>query len=179
MITQEHDEDVIDEREFRRLFGTEPHGKDDESLCASVGLPDLDCEGVFDEENPPSVDEDGEEVDDDGDEMMRLDTEINRDASLKRLGNSKHKPFNKNALTDGFEVGKVQLADIKSVRAKILDKEKKTDEHIKMAVDYFIVERNKRRRIMIDQTEKELSGQMIDCNLEDWERRYLDYLNNN
>ena len=60
----------------------------------SVGLPNLDCEGVFDKENPPSVDEDGEEVDDDGDEMMRLDTEINRDTSLKRLGNSKHKPFN-------------------------------------------------------------------------------------
>ena len=161
------------------MLGTDPLGNDNKSLCSSVGLPYLDCEGVFDKENPPSVDKDGEYVGDDGDETMRLDTKINRDASLKRLGNSKHKPFNKNALKDGFEVGKVQLADIKSVRAKILDKEKKTDEHIKMAVDYFIVERNKRRRIMIDQTEKELSGEMIDCNLEDWEQKYLDYLNNN
>ena len=111
--------------------------------------------------------------------MMRLDTKVNRDASLKRLGNSKHKHFNKNALTDGFEVGKVQLVDIKSVRTKVLAKEKRVDAQIKMAVNYFIVERKKRRRVMIDQTKKELRGDMVDCNLEDWEQKYLDYINMN
>ena len=105
--------------------------------------------------------------------------EINRDASLKRLGNSKHKPFNKNALSDGFIIGKLQLVDIKSVRAKVLAKERRVDAQIQMAVDYFIVERKKRRRVMIDQTEKELRGDMVDCDLEDWEQKYLDYINKN
>ena len=32
---------------------------------------------------------------------------------------------------------------------------------------------------MIDQTEKELRGDMVDCDLEDWEQKYLDYINKN
>ena len=91
----------------------------------------------------------------------------------------KHKPFNKNALTDGFAVGKVQLADIKSVRAKVLAKEKRMDNQTKMAVDYLVVERNKRRTVMVEQTAKELSGGIVNCDLEEWELQYLDYLNNN
>ena len=53
------------------------------------------------------------------------------------------------------------------------------DDQIKMAVDYFIVKRNKRRRVMVEQTEKELNGEMVNCELEDWEQQYLDYVNNN
>ena len=82
---------------------------------------------------------------------------------------SKHKPFNKNALTDGFAVGKVQLVDIKSVRAKVLAKEKRMDNQIKMAVDYFVVERNKRHTVMIEQMAKGLSRDMVNCDLEEWE----------
>ena len=34
MITKDNVEDLIDEGEFCHLFGTEPHGNDDESLCS-------------------------------------------------------------------------------------------------------------------------------------------------
>ena len=53
------------------------------------------------------------------------------------------------------------------------------DDQIKMAVDYFIVKCNKRRRVMVEQTEKELNGEMVNCELEDWEQQYLDYVNSN
>ena len=53
------------------------------------------------------------------------------------------------------------------------------DDQIKMAVDYFTVKRSKRRRVMVEQTEKELNDEMVNCELEDWEQQYLDYVNNN
>ena len=86
------------------------------------------------------------------------------------MGNSKHKPFNKYALVDRFVVGKEQLADVVSVQAKVLAKKKRMDDPISMAVDYFVCEWNKRRKIMLEQTEKEQNDEILNYDKDDWER---------
>ena len=63
-----------------------------------------------------------------------------------------------------------------SVRAKVLAKEKHIDDHINMAVDHFVCERNKRRKIILEQTAKEQNGEMMNYDKESWEREYLDYM---
>ena len=59
----------------------------------------------------------------------------------------------------------------------MLAKEKRQDDQIRMAVDYFVTERNKRRKIMVDQTKKEESGEMLSYEKEEWEKEYLNYVN--
>ena len=68
------------------------------------------------------------------------------------------------------------MADIMSVQTKVLAKEKHIDDLINMAVDYFVCERNKRRKIMLEQTEKEHNGEMLNYDKDDLEREYLDYV---
>ena len=144
--------------------------ENDESVHGTEDQPRLDCEGIFGNENPP-------QYDDDGDKLMCLESVENRDPILKRLGNSKHKPFNNYALVDGFVVRKEWLVDVVTVRAKVLAKEKRIDDQINIAVDYFVCERNKRRKIMLEQTAKEQNGEMLHYEKESWENReYLDYM---
>ena len=120
---KESDEDIVDEGEFRRLLGQGAAEEDDESVFGTEDCPDLNCEGMFDEDIASKSESDG-------DTDVCLDTEENREVLLKKLGNSKHKPFNNYAVVDGFIVGKEQLVDVVEMRAKVLAKEKRQDNQI-------------------------------------------------
>ena len=154
--------------QFARLLGLDAPLDDNESVHNNTPTPDIDCEGIFDKENPLVVD-------DDGDELMGLDCNKNRVATLKKLGNSKHKPINGNAFIDGFESGRVQLSDVTTERKKQIEKEQQEEVRIRMAVNYFISESEKRRKVMNEQIEKEISGTMLSCQKDDWELDYLEY----
>ena len=90
------------------MLGEEDVEENDKSVHGTEDQPELDCEGIFNEENSL-------QYDDDGNELMCLESVENRDSIHKRLGNLKHKPFNRYALVDGFVVGKERLADIVTV----------------------------------------------------------------
>jgi len=131
MITKESDQDVVDAGEFWWLLGGELSEEDESlNLNGTEDLPELNCEGIFNKENPHMLD-------DDGDKLMGLESEESRESILKWLGNSKHKPFNKYALEDGFVLGKERLDDIVEIQAKVLAREKRADDQINMAVNYF------------------------------------------
>ena len=169
VVLTDKDKDTVDEGEFRRLLDGEEKGDDDESVNGSTNeRPVIDCEGMFDNENPAVYDADG-------DELMCLDTETNPASVLKRLGNSAHKEFNKNALVDGFEKGKCLLKNVIADRSKILKKAERTENHIRMAVEYFVQERDRRRLILENQTAKEESGDLLLYEMEDWEKNHIDY----
>ena len=161
----------MDTGEFCRLLnGDSILELDDDSVHGAEELTNLNCEGIFDEENPPMFNAEG-------DKLMGLESEENHEAVLKQLGNSKYKPFLKNALEDGFVVRKQRLSDVVTIRAKVLAKEQCATELTKMAVDYFIVECNKCRKSMIEQTAKEKGGEMLNYEMKNWERDYLEYVN--
>ena len=141
---------------------------DNESIYNDTPTPDIDCKGIFNEENHLVLDEDG-------DELMRLETDVNRVATLKKPGNSKHKPLNGNTFIDGFEVGHVKFSGVITDRGKQIQKEQQEKVYIRMAVNYSIVESEKRCKIIIEQTEKEISGNMLNYKKDDWEVDYLVY----
>lgn len=133
--------------------------------------------GIFDDENPPVMEEDDSEDEMDVDDLICLGDETNRDSMLKKLGNSKHKPLSKQALDDSFRSGESMLINIKSVRDAERMKEKNKVGEIYESVAYFTQERNKRRRILLEQTEKEKSGALFERELDDWEKDHMDYVN--
>ena len=167
----------IDEGEFRRLLRGEFNGEDDESVNDVAPSTRVNVTGIFDDENPPVMEEDDSEDEMDVDDLICLGDETNRDSMLKKLGNSKHKPLSKQALDDSFRSGESMLINIKSVRDAERMKEKNKVGEIYESVAYFTQERNKRRRILLEQTEKEKSGALFERELDDWEKDHMDYVN--
>ena len=133
-------------------------------LCDEVASPD--CEGMFDDENPPMVEEDTEE-------MISLGDATVREKVLKKLGNSKHAPLKKGGMADSFAAGNLQLHDIKSIRDKEIEKAEREVGYITAAVQYFKQERNKRRRIMEDLILQEEEN-ADEPELDQWEENYLE-----
>ena len=120
MITKESDDNIVDKGEFRCLLGKGASEEEDESVFGTEDCPEINCEGMFDEKIES-------ESESDGDTVVCLDTEENRWAILKKLGNLKHKPFKKNALVDGFVLGKNHLIDVVKMRTNVLSKETQQD----------------------------------------------------
>jgi len=155
----------MDEGEFDQMLNGKSSGDGDESVCNSVATTEVDCAGIIDVENMKTGG-------DESDETMMLDDAEKRDSVLKKLGNSKHMPFNKQALDNSFAKGEVALKNVKQMREKEIEKERKADEYILLARTYFIQERNKRRKIMIEQTRLEKSGELNRRERDDWEIEY-------
>ena len=123
----------------RWLLGLEAPVDDGESVDVELPGTDLGCEGIFDQEHPPIFNKNG-------DELMCLETAKIRDGILKKLGNSNHKPLNKNVLSDWFMKWRELLSDIGAEHQKQTQKERQMEKQIWMAVDYFITESGKRRK---------------------------------
>ena len=80
MIMKESDDNIVDKGEFRCLLGKGASEEDNESVFGTEDCPKINCEGMFDEDI-------ASESELDGDTVVCLDTEENRGAILKKLGN--------------------------------------------------------------------------------------------
>jgi len=170
--------DKENRRDFERLLNWEEGDGDNESVNFEEVTARFNVEGIFDDENPPKMEDNNESDDDDeNNDLMCLDSSKNRDGVLKKLGNSKHKPFDKKTVEDGFLTGKVLLLDIKRIRIEEKRKEKRKIDLVLASVASFKQERNKRRKIMLEQKEQEKSGDIFKRPMMDWENEYIEYSN--
>ena len=67
--------------------------------------------------------------------------------------------------------------DIKRIRIEEKRKEKRKIDLVLASVEFFKQERNKRRKIMLEQKEQEKSGDIFRRPMMDWENEYVEYTN--
>ena len=106
LLNTERNISCVDAGEFQRLLNGETKGDNDKSVVDVHGGVEIECEGTFDDENPPAIE--GE----DHKEMLSLGNEENRASVLNKRGNSQHKPLNKGSLDDSFAKGRLALKNI-------------------------------------------------------------------